>query len=96
MRITPNGLPDLSSSAPVQETSRVEAPSPPAARPAAPPSAEPLQSAALTPALEALGELPEIDQAKVAAARDALAKGEIQFDAGKLAGLIARYHGGRG
>jgi negative regulator of flagellin synthesis FlgM len=39
--------------------------------------------------------MPEVDEAKVAAVREALARGEIQFDAAKLAGLIARYHGGR-
>jgi len=46
--------------------------------------------------MQALANMPEIDLAKVAAVRDALAKGEITFDAGKLAGLIARYHGGQG
>ena len=38
-----------------------------------------LQSAVLQPALAAL--------------RDALAKGELPFDANKLAGLIQRFHG---
>ncbi len=55
-------------------------------------SNEALQSAALQPALKALDALPEIDQAKVAAIRDALAKGELPFDAGKLAALIESYH----
>lgn len=54
-----------------------------------------LQSAVLQPALAALREMPEIDHAKVAELRDALAKGELPFDAGKLAGLIERFHGGR-
>lgn len=53
----------------------------------------PLQSAVLQPALAALRDMPEIDQAKVAALRDALAKGELPFDAAKLAGLIQRFHG---
>jgi negative regulator of flagellin synthesis FlgM len=51
-----------------------------------------LQSAALQPALAALNELPDVDQAKVDALRDALAKGELPFDAGKLAALIESYH----
>ncbi|RTL25135.1 MAG: flagellar biosynthesis anti-sigma factor FlgM [Rhodocyclaceae bacterium] len=55
----------------------------------------PLQSAALQQAKEALQAMPEIDRAKVDALRDALAKGELPFDASKLAGLIDRYHGSR-
>ena len=55
-----------------------------------------LQSAVLQPAAAALREMPEIDQAKVDALRDALAKGALPFDAGKLAGLIQRFHGGQG
>lgn len=55
----------------------------------------PLQSAALAPAKEALAALPDVDQARVAALRDALAKGELPFDASRLAGLIDRYHGSR-
>jgi len=56
----------------------------------------PLQSDALKPAREALAALPEVDAAKVAEIKAALADGRIAFDAGKLAGLIQRYHGGRG
>ncbi|RJF96697.1 flagellar biosynthesis anti-sigma factor FlgM [Noviherbaspirillum cavernae] len=51
-----------------------------------------LQSAVLQPALTALREMPDIDQAKVAALREALAKGEMPFNAAKLAGLIERFH----
>jgi negative regulator of flagellin synthesis FlgM len=51
-----------------------------------------LQSAVMQPAIEALREMPDIDQAKVAALRDALAKGEIPFNASRLAGLIERFH----
>lgn len=54
------------------------------------------QSAVLESAQAALHGLPEIDEAKVAALRDALARGEVRFDAGKLAGLIQRYHSGGG
>lgn len=53
---------------------------------------EALQSAVLQPALAALNELPDIDHEKVAALRDALAKGELPFDASKLAALIESYH----
>lgn len=56
----------------------------------------PLQAATLAPAQAALEAMPEIDNARVAAVRDALARGEIQFDAKRLAGLIERFHGGRG
>ena len=53
-----------------------------------------MQSAVLQPALDAMRNLPDIDHAKVAALQDALAKGELPFDAGKLAKLIERYHRG--
>jgi negative regulator of flagellin synthesis FlgM len=52
-----------------------------------------LQSGVLQPALGAMRDMPEIDEARVAELRDALARGDIPFDAGKLAGLISRYHG---
>jgi negative regulator of flagellin synthesis FlgM len=39
--------------------------------------------------------MPDVDQTKVAALRDALSKGEIRFDANRLAQLIQRFHGGR-
>lgn len=58
----------------------------------APSSSGALQYAVLQPALEAMRELPEIDHARVAALRDALSRGELPFDAGKLAALIERYH----
>jgi negative regulator of flagellin synthesis FlgM len=54
-----------------------------------------LQSAVMGPALAAMAAMPEIDHAKVAELRDAIARGELQFDAGKLAGLIQRFHGGQ-
>jgi negative regulator of flagellin synthesis FlgM len=69
------------------------APAEPVNAPAPATAPAPLQSAVLQPALAALREMPEIDQAKVAALRDALAKGELPFDANKLAGLIQRFHG---
>jgi negative regulator of flagellin synthesis FlgM len=55
------------------------APAEPVSGPAPAAAPAPLQSAVLQPALAAL--------------RDALAKGELPFDANKLAGLIQRFHG---
>ncbi len=57
-------------------------------------AAVPLQSEVLQPAAEALRALPEVDAARVAELRDALAKGELPFDPARLAGLIQRFHGG--
>lgn len=64
-----------------------------ATAPAAPPA---LASSVLAGAKADLAAMPEIDQAKVDALRDALARGEISFDAARLATLIQRFHGGRG
>jgi negative regulator of flagellin synthesis FlgM len=58
-------------------------------------SAPALQSAVMQPALAALRDMPDIDEAKIEALRDALARGDVPFDAGRLAGLIERYHGNR-
>ncbi|MES2258626.1 MAG: flagellar biosynthesis anti-sigma factor FlgM [Pseudomonadota bacterium] len=69
------------------------APAEAAQAPAAAPRQAELQSAVLQPALAAMKDMPEIDHEKVAALRDALAKGELPFDPGKLAGLIQRFHG---
>ena len=55
-----------------------------------------LESAVLQPAQGALRALPDFDAARVAELRDALAKGELPFDAGRLAGLIERFHGSKG
>lgn len=55
---------------------------------------EALASATLRPAQQALAELPEIDAAKVQRLREALANGEISFDADRLAALVQRFHGG--
>lgn len=71
------------------------APADAAAPAAAPAQSAALQSAVLQPALAALRALPEIDHERVAALRDALARGELPFDAGRLAGLIERFHGGQ-
>lgn len=53
-----------------------------------------LESALLQPAKAALDALPEVDAAAVDALRQALARGEIAFDANRLARLIQRFHGG--
>lgn len=91
MRITSTpGLPDTLSTA---ATSEVAATAPASAPPASAPAAAELQSAVLQPALAALRELPDIDHARVAALRVALARGDLPFDADKLAGLIERFHG---
>lgn len=42
-----------------------------------------------------MASMPEIDAARVAEIKAALARGEIGFDPAKLAGLIVRHHGGR-
>lgn len=55
-----------------------------------------LASAVLQPAQRALGALPDFDAGRVAELRDALSRGELPFDAGRLAGLIQRFHGGQG
>lgn len=74
----------VADSAPVDTAEAVAAPAP---------APSPLQSAVLQPALQAMREMPEIDQEKVDLLRNALAKGELPFDPGKLAGLIQRFHG---
>ncbi len=53
-----------------------------------------LESSVLQPALKAMQAMGDIDHERVAQLRDALAKGELPFDAGKLAGLIQKFHRG--
>lgn len=91
MKITGTGAPAMTPA--LGGANAAPAPAAPAA-PAA--SAAPLESSVLQPAAKALAALPEFDAARVAELRDALAKGELPFDAGRLAGLIQRFHGGRG
>ena len=67
----------------------------PAPAPAASASSAPLQAETLQPAKDAMAAMPEIDHARVAELRDLLAKGELPFDASRLAGLIQRFHGGK-
>jgi len=78
----------------------VSAPAPSAASSfssvSAPGAGAELESAVLQPAQSALRALPDFDSARVAELRDALSRGELPFDAGRLAGLIQRFHGSQG
>lgn len=56
----------------------------------------PLATHVVQPAMAALRDMPDFDEARVAALREALKAGELPFDAGKLACLIQRFHGTRG
>ena len=76
---------------PVTVSAPAEAPAAAASARAAAPA---LQSEVLQPAAAALRAMPDFDAARVAELRDALAKGELPFDPGRLAGLIQRFHGG--
>ena len=93
MKITGTGAPTMTPA--IGGATAAPALSAPSA-PAATESAAPLESSVLQPAAKALAALPDFDAARVAELRDALTKGELPFDAGRLAGLIQRFHGGRG
>ena len=91
MRIAGNG--PAAVIAPTQEVASGER----AAAPVTPASAPTeMASDVLKPAQAALAQMPEVDMDKVAALKDALSRGEIQFDPDRLAKLVQRYHGGRG
>ncbi|HET9643003.1 MAG TPA: flagellar biosynthesis anti-sigma factor FlgM [Burkholderiaceae bacterium] len=89
MRISGAGRPDT----PEQVTAVAPAAESTSTAAAAPVS--PLQAETLQPAMQALQQMPEIDQGRVDALRDKLARGEVPFDAKRLAALIQRFHGGR-
>jgi len=74
------------------EVARARAPGAAASAASAGRGQQALQSALLQPALQALEALPEVDEAKVQSVRAALARGEMPFDAAKLAALIESYH----
>lgn len=94
MRIVPGAPgPEVPAVTAVAEVARSDAASVSASAAAASGS-DALQSAVLQPALVALSEMPDIDNARVMQLRDALAKGELPFDARKLAALIESYHRG--
>nr|WP_314545180.1 flagellar biosynthesis anti-sigma factor FlgM [uncultured Massilia sp.] len=79
----------------IQLTPQAGAAAAPAPAPAAAADAV-LESSVLKPAQAALAALPDFDAARVAELRDALAKGELPFDAARLAGAIQRFHGSKG
>lgn len=89
MKITSSALTAVASVTPggqaVSSPAQVETTAAPAA----------LQSDVLKPAADALAALPDFDAARVAELRAALARGELPFDPGRLAGLIQKFHGGR-
>lgn len=93
MKITSTGVPALPAAPAPQDAAA--APVVGAAASAIATDGAERQTAGLQAAQAALRDMPEIDEAKVATLREALARGEIRFDAAKLAGLISRYHGGR-
>jgi len=90
MKITGSPATSVPVAAAPAEASQIEAATPPGAQ-----ASTPLQSAGLQKAQAALAGMAEIDQGRVDALRDAIARGELPFDASKLAGLIERYHGGK-
>ncbi len=93
-----NSVPNSGASADtsaVQRSSAAAASSVKSASGAAGAASAPLQSEVLQPAMAALAAMPEIDHERVSELRDALARGELPFDAARLAGLIQRFHGGQ-
>ncbi|MGJ9417742.1 flagellar biosynthesis anti-sigma factor FlgM [Massilia sp. CMS3.1] len=91
MKITGSGAPTMTPA-----LGGATAAAAPAAPAAALQSSAALESSVLQPAARALAAMPDFDAARVAELRDALAKGELPFDPARLAGLIQRFHGGRG
>ncbi|MDW5417377.1 flagellar biosynthesis anti-sigma factor FlgM [Iodobacter sp. CM08] len=65
----------------------------PAAKPSAAKNRD--ETSVLSAAKQGLQASPEIDMAKVQEIRAALLRGELNFDADKVAALMQRYHGGR-
>lgn len=53
-----------------------------------------VQAASVQRAQVQLEQMPEVDAARVAEIKEALARGDIGFDPKKLAQLIVRHHGG--
>lgn len=93
MRISGNTGTESSAAARAADAPRTDAASAGAPSVATTPAA--LASGVMQPAMDALRGLADVDTARVAEIREALARGEIRFDAGKLANLITRYHGSR-
>jgi negative regulator of flagellin synthesis FlgM len=91
MKITSSGTPATPAVGPASA-----APAPAAPHGAVASSGASATGALLAAARAQLQQMPEIDAARVAEIRAALERGELGFDAGKLAQLIERYHGSRG
>jgi negative regulator of flagellin synthesis FlgM len=91
MRISTTPSLESPSIAPVADVGSSAAAAPPTSTTAA--ESPESQSAVLKPALAAMDALPAMDQARVAKIRDALMRGDLPFDAGRLASLVQRYHG---
>lgn len=53
------------------------------------------QAASVQRAQAQLAQMPEVDAARVAEIKEALARGDISFNPQKLAQLIQRHHGGQ-
>ena len=53
------------------------------------------QAANVQRAQASLAQMPDVDAARVAEIKEALARGDISFNPQKLAQLIARHHGGQ-
>lgn len=85
------GLSNLTAPAPVASAEPVGAAAPVSATPAA---AAPNETDVLKPAQAALQSMGDVDLEKVAFLREALARGDIPFDADRLARLVQRFHGG--
>ena len=93
MRISGNPGTEPAATPRAVDAPRTDAASAGAASVATTPAA--LASGVMQPAMDALRGMSDVDAARVAEIREALARGEIRFDAGKLASLITRYHGSR-
>lgn len=92
MRIPSGKSPDVSPVAPISQVDRVGSASSSEPGISASASRVELEYKVLEPALKALREMPDVDAARVAQLRDALARGELPFNATRLAALIERYH----
>lgn len=89
MRILPSGINNTTSTQRLSTPSETEELGASAVKPVE------MQSSLLQPGIDQLNTMPDVDQAKVDALRSALARGEISFDANRIASLIERYHTGR-
>lgn len=87
-----NSTPDVAPVSPVSQVDRAGSVSSSAPGAGASDSGVALEYKVLEPALKALREMPDVDNARVAELRDALARGELPFNATRLAALIERYH----